>query len=270
MGYYRYRGRYKGWRSNGYTPSKYTLLSRLFGDAVYGIKQAFLSLDEEPLKDLLEDYKDIYGSSAKQYARRTFLKWKSGETKLSGQTMERLIELVPPYLSSEQRFDLLRQVLKKNPPSRPYKSIRVNVKDPEEGFSEINLALESLVHEDVLAHVPDKVMEAASWLYDDDITVARSMLAEAERKENDIIQDNTKLLIIFANTFTFNANYLIHEINDSLPNIIIAGGNSGDDFAFEKGLVLLKLSQKDFDAKKECELFVNNFFDLIEIKNKDK
>ncbi len=190
MGYYRYRRRYKGWRSKGYTPSKYTLLSRLFGDAVDGIKQDFLSLDDEPLNDLLEDYKDIYGSSARQYARRTFSKWKSGETKLSGQTMERLIELVPPYLSPEQRFDLLRQVLKKNPPSKPYKSIRVNVKDPEEGFSEIDIALESLVHEDVLAHVPEKVMEAASWLYDDDITALRSMLAEADRKDNNLIQDS--------------------------------------------------------------------------------
>lgn len=35
---------------------------------------------------------------------------------------------------------------------------------------------------------------------------------------------------------------------------------------FEKGLGLLKMTQNDFDAKKECDIFVNNFFDLIEIK----
>jgi len=191
VGYYRYKRRYRGWRSKGYTPSKYTSLTRLLGDAVNGIKHDFLSLDDEPLEYLLKDYKDIYGSSAMRYARSTFSKWKSGETKLSGQTMERLIELVPPYLSPEQRFDLLRQVLRKHPPSKPYKSIRINVEDPEEGFSEIDIALESLIHEDILAHVPEKVMKAASWLYDDDITVARSMLAEAERKENDIIQDSS-------------------------------------------------------------------------------
>jgi hypothetical protein len=42
-------------------------------------------------------------------------------------------------------------------------------------------------HYDVLVHVPEKVMQAASWLYDYDITAARAMLAEAEREENDII-----------------------------------------------------------------------------------
>lgn len=55
--------------------------------------------------------------------------------------------------------------------------------------------------------------------------------------KKNLIQNNTKLLIVFVNTFTLNANYLIKEINEQIPNIIIAGGNSGDDFAFEKGLV---------------------------------
>jgi len=35
---------------------------------------------------------------------------------------------------------------------------------------------------------------------------------------------------------------------------------------FEKGLVLLKMSQKDFDVQTECDKFINNFFDLIEVK----
>ena len=35
---------------------------------------------------------------------------------------------------------------------------------------------------------------------------------------------------------------------------------------FEKGIGLLKMTQKDFDAKKECDVFINNFFDLIEVK----
>lgn len=102
---------------------------------------------------------------------------------VSGQTMERLGELVLSYLSSEQRFSLLSQVL----PSKPYNSIRINVKEPVGGCAELDSALASMQHYDVLAHVPEKVMQAASWLYDDDITAARGMLAEAERRENDII-----------------------------------------------------------------------------------
>lgn len=67
-------------------------------------------------------------------------------------------------------------------------TIRINLKEPEVGFSELQQALASISHEDILAHLPDKVMKAASWLYDDDITAARAMLAAAERKENDLIR----------------------------------------------------------------------------------
>jgi hypothetical protein len=36
---------------------------------------------------------------------------------------------------------------------------------------------------------------------------------------------------------------------------------------FEKGVVLMKMTQIDFDAKKTCEQFLNTIFDLIEVKN---
>lgn len=57
------------------------------------------------------------------------------------------------------------------------------MKEPIGGYAELDSALASMQHHDVLAHVPEKVMQAASWLYDDDITAARGMLAEAERRK---------------------------------------------------------------------------------------
>ncbi len=60
-----------------------------------------------------------------------------------------------------------------------------------------------------------------------------------------IIKDNTKLLVIFANTFKINSNELINLINKELPKLIVCGGNSGDDFEFKSGLVF---SNKNNDA----------------------
>ena len=48
------------------------------------------------------------------------------------------------------------------------------------------------------------------------------------------INQDTKLLVIIANTFTFDATTLIKNIGKRFSNIAIAGGNSGDDFKFEK------------------------------------
>ena len=188
MGYYG-KSRYRSWRSRGRSgssaPSKYSVLTGLFGRAVEEIRQAFMNLDEDARDELFSDYGAIYGDSAETYARKTFPKWKSETTKLSGQTMERLVELVPPYLSPEQRFSVLQLVLRWHKKSGVQRTIKINVKEPTQGFAELKDVLASMSHDDVLAHLPEKVMKAASWLYDDDITSARAMLAEAEHREND-------------------------------------------------------------------------------------
>ncbi len=185
-------GYYRSWRSRGWGgssgPSKYSVLTGLFGSAVGEIRQAFMNLDKDARDELFSDYGAIHGDSAENYARKTFPKWKSRATKLSGQTMERLVELVPPYLSPEQRFSILQSVLKFHKKSGAWRTIKINVKEPAQGFAELRQALASMSHDDVLAHLPENVMKAASWLYDDDITATRAMLAEAERLENDMIR----------------------------------------------------------------------------------
>ncbi|AZP12442.1 CFI-box-CTERM domain-containing protein [Undibacterium parvum] len=168
------------------------MLSALFGSAVSEIKQAFLIIDDEAIDELFSDYGSIYGDSAERYARKTYPKWKDQTTKLSGQTMERLVELVPPYLDSTQRFSILQKVLRHHKKFTGTKTIRINVKAPSQGFSELEETLESMSHDHMLVHLPAHVMSAAKWLFDDDITSARAMLAEAESLENDMIRATAK------------------------------------------------------------------------------
>ncbi len=191
MGYYGRSWRSRGW-SGSSAPSKYSVLTGLFGIALKEIRQAFMNLNEGARDELFSDYGAIHGDAAETYARKTFPKWKSGATKLSGQTMERLVELVPPYLSPEQRFSILQSVLKWHKKSGTLNTIKINIKEPVQGFAELQQALASMSHNDILVHLPEKIMKAASWLYDDDVTAARAMLAEAERLENDLIRSNAR------------------------------------------------------------------------------
>lgn len=189
-GYGRRRA-YRSWKGRSYQPTRFTELSVLFGSAVGSIKQAFLSLEEDALEGLFDDYSSLYGDSAGRYARKTYPQWKSGKTKLSGQTMERLVALVPPYLGAESRYSLLNDVVNRHRQtgySKPYKSIEVNSEQPAAGFSEIESALNQMKQEDALAHIPERVLDAARWLFDDDITAARALLAEADSKNNEIIK----------------------------------------------------------------------------------
>lgn len=59
--------------------------------------------------------------------------------------------------------------------------------------------------------------------------------------EENVISSDTKLLIIFANVYMFDATPLIHQLGERFPYISLSGGNAGDDFEFKK-----------------CELFTNH------------
>ena len=191
MGYghgYGSRRTFRGYRYRSHKPSKFSLLSGLFGPMVGHIRIAFLKLDEDALEELFEDYAAAHGKPAAVYAKKTYPNWRSGKTSLSGQTMERLVELVPPYLSPEQRFELVTAVLKRHKPNVYTKTVKIDVDKPDAGFTELDSVLASMTHEAILAYLPERVLDAAKWLYDDDVTASRAMLAEAERRENDILR----------------------------------------------------------------------------------
>ncbi len=190
-GYRRYRSyRYRNWGSN--PPSKYTKLQGLFGSAVDEIKRQFFQLDSDAMEELLADYGIIHGKSAESYARTTMPKWKSGATKLSGQTMERLIELVPPYLSAKQRLDLIKIILERHKRIPATQIIKINVKEPGPGLSAIDTALQQLRVTDELAYLPSNAMDAAKWLYDDDVTAARGVMISIATAETRALKQSAE------------------------------------------------------------------------------
>jgi hypothetical protein len=106
--------------------------------------------------------------------------------------MERLIELVPAYLNGEQRFKIL-QTIAAHTRSYP-KRIVVEVKsdNPDEGLSQIDRALASIQVTDELANIPQKVLDAATWLYDDDSTVARRLLVDIAKIETEKLKESAE------------------------------------------------------------------------------
>jgi hypothetical protein len=191
LAYYRYRSyRYRNWGNN--PPSKYSKLQALFGEAVEEIKRQFFKLDPQALSELLLDYGEMHGKSAASYAKETMPKWKSGTIKLSGQTLERLIELVPPYLSAKQRLEILQMILSKNKRNASTQVVKINVKEPNAGMAEVDAALRSIKVTDELAFLPPRVMEAAQWLYDDDVTAARAVMISIASAETSALMQSAE------------------------------------------------------------------------------
>lgn len=82
---------------------------------------------------------------------------------------------------------------------------------------------------------------------DNEITISFSLFEKSYIKavsycniDNDILFKNlasyitskTKLIVVFANTFKHDVTELLGAMGDKYPNIVIAGGNSGDDYKF--------------------------------------
>jgi hypothetical protein len=97
--------------------------------------------------------------------------------------MERLMELVPPYLSAKQRLELLKIILERYKRTPTTQTIKINVKEPAAGLAAIDSALQQLRVTDELAYLPSHVMDAAKWLYDDDVTAARGVMTSIAAAE---------------------------------------------------------------------------------------
>ena len=68
-----------------------------------------------------------------------------------------------------------------------------------------------------------------------------------EHISEEMINDSTSLLVVFAHTFRFDSDTFLKMLNARYPNIPIVGGNSGDDFRFEDSFLLSDL-QEDCDV----------------------
>ena len=108
MGRYYRRRYYSGYYRNH--QSERSRLSSQFAGIDREIESIFLNLKSHSLNGLLLKYGKQHGKSAESYARKTYPKWKRGEVKLSGQTAQRLLELVPPFLSTEKRYELVKKL----------------------------------------------------------------------------------------------------------------------------------------------------------------
>ena len=208
MGYYD--------REDGtYQVSRFSHLKAILGDAVYDIRRTFLGLDKPTLQRLLAIYGQRHGDSAANYARKILPKWQSGAVTLSGQTMERLVELVPPFLTAAGRLSLLEKILQKNPTHPPTTRVKIDGMAPATGLAELDSALASMRHTDPLAHLPPKVMQTATWLYADDITAARAMVAQIDARRNEIMRASAQKELDLLRRATLagqikNASYAVH------------------------------------------------------------
>lgn len=154
-------------------------LTLRFGGIDQDVERIFLSLDHVSLRALLRDYAAEYGDGAAAYARTTYPKWKARSVLLSGQTAERLLDLLPPYLSSQVRYELIRK-LRQNCLAK----LTLNVTcEPANWREAVRPAVNQVVSHFRAQNLPPYVTSVATWLTRNDARAAQALLARAEEEE---------------------------------------------------------------------------------------
>lgn len=174
MYYRRYYSRY--WTRK---PSKRDVLSRVLGGIDTDIERIFLNLPEHQVQALLVRYGKLYGEGAGAYAKRTYNSWKLGKTKISGRVAERLVDLVPRYLTPKVRFELVRKLRQ----AHLAKSSRSLTTTRETWRNDVLPVIQEVVAASTTFQLPHEVFRKATWLADGDAQAAQKLLEAAEIQE---------------------------------------------------------------------------------------
>ena len=159
---------------------QYNELEHQLGPIISDIKNAFLNLPIELLEDLLIPYEKLYGFKAKEYAIDAFPKWKYGRRKMSGQTAKRLLNLVPKYLTTDQRYEIVKKLCEYHIEEKE-RYLSIDIENPAPALDTFQKYLLEFQDTSYFKYLPEHVLEIATWLNDDDITVTRRLLSEIDQ-----------------------------------------------------------------------------------------
>jgi len=151
--------------------------------------------DRARLKSLFISYRKKYGNGAGDYIETALYKWKSGVTKVSNQSINRLVDLVPTVLTEIERYNLLKKLYKssaKKITENKYYIIIIG-NDNSNVLSEINKDVAKLIKKPVLLELDSYVKSRMSWVCNEDSILARKLMATIEKEESVLVAQAAQL-----------------------------------------------------------------------------
>jgi len=119
-----------------HTSSSYT-------DSLRFVRNEFFHFNEIAFNNFVGLYSSKYGDGAAQYLRRTYNKWRSKATNMSGQTEKRILQCVPPFMTKEKQFKLLSYQIPTiiNQQRRALRSSSINLSDMINAYRKLSLEI---------------------------------------------------------------------------------------------------------------------------------
>lgn len=178
---------YRRWRYRYTRTTQRTGASRSAPTVVYGgidddVRQLFFALDSFKRKLVFNVYERQHGEGARKYAEATFAKWRSGKVQMGGAISDRLVRIVPRFLTFDQKYDLIEKLWKR---FRQKTTLNVTI-SPASGVAGAIEAVMGAIDAIGEHEIPTAVAERLEWLASDDAVVAQSLLGEVAKREGEI------------------------------------------------------------------------------------
>ena len=161
-------------------------VSVAFGGIDAEVRFAFFDLHPAKLEAVLANYGRRYGNAARLYAAQSYPKWRSGSVQMSGQTLERLLEIVPPFLSMETKLRLYRSVRA----SHLRRETALVYVSQATDLPTVSAVVDRIVERARSQPLPPHVDARLVWLSHGDGLLARQLTAAAELAEGELTAHN--------------------------------------------------------------------------------
>lgn len=257
------------------------------------IENEFFNADKETLKKITDLYYELYGYSAYKYLLNTYQAWKSRSVSASRQTLNRIFECVPRFLSDEKRFHILKNevfyFIDDIHQKQQNKSINLN--QLNDLFENYAIQLNSFSQTNMPYMVGKKIFsteEIEQFLYACKYSMFEKLNLSYRQVQNDLTLFKEKISTF--QTGVFKAHYQIDFLNSKVDISNINETNlffiqlktpkikiSGRYKEFTEKYILEELLQMSFQEKEgvvnhfvkstDLEFFLNQYYNINRKEN---
>jgi len=146
------------------------------------ILKVLLELDEKPLAELFDLYKQQFGAGAARYARKTYQKWKTGKVQPNRETSARFLAHLPKVMDYDLKCEVLRHLMEEYCAKDDYR-LTVYTDDWEETLEPL---VRKIIDKPYTAQLPREIEEQLRWLAEGEMQTAQEILRRSQVEEGRI------------------------------------------------------------------------------------
>jgi hypothetical protein len=153
------------------------------------VKSYFFRLTPAQLRPILDEYGQIHGLSARDYAEKTIAKWSSGRTHMSGMVAERLFNLLPPRMPLSEKYDLVKNLWD----HVCLKTTHAFLVGPDGDRTVLETRVRNYLVGVVTGHtIPEAMEKRFVWLSSGDVKVKQQLLNHLRAMERNLVLDTIR------------------------------------------------------------------------------